>query len=73
MFSTHSRKEYAMKSFLCLVLAVVLVAGVLAPVAAARAASWKWNVDKTPHTLPDGTTAVLKTPYSQGTTFHERG
>jgi hypothetical protein len=73
MSCTHSRKEYAMKRVLCLVLAVVLVAAVLVPVATARAASWKWNIDKTPRTLPDGTPAVLKIPYSQGTTFHERG
>jgi len=61
-----------MKRVLCLVLAVVLVAAVLAPVATACAASWKWRVDKTPRTLPDGTPAVLKIPYSQGATFRER-
>jgi len=65
MFCIHSRKEYAMKTVLFLVLAVALMAAVLTPVAIARAASWKWNADKIHRTLPDGT-AVLKNLYSQG-------
>src|SRR5450756_99589 len=36
------------------------------------AAGWKWNAAKTARTLPDGTAAVLKFPYSQGATFRER-
>ena len=35
-------------------------------------AGWKWNAAKTARTLPDGTAAVLKFPYSQGATFRER-
>lgn len=61
-----------MKRVLFLVLAVVLMAAVLAPVAIARAASWKWNADKTQRTLPDDTPTVLKILYLQGATFHER-
>ncbi len=61
-----------MKRILSMVLAVVLMAAVLAPVATTRAASWKWNADKTQRTLPDGTPAVLKIPYSQGAAFRER-
>ncbi len=36
------------------------------------AAGWKWNAAKTQRTLPDGTAAVLKFPYSQGAAFRER-
>jgi len=61
-----------MKRVLSLVMAVVLMAAVLAPVATVRAANWKWNADKTQRTLPDGTPAVLKIQYSQGATFRER-
>ena len=60
-----------MKRVPFLVLAVVLMAVVLAPVAIARAASWKWNADKTQRIFPDGTPAVLKILYSQGATFRE--
>jgi len=62
-----------MKRIVSLVLAVVLMTAVLAPVATANAAGWKWNVAKTQRTLLDGTPAVLKIPYSQGATFRERG
>jgi uncharacterized membrane protein len=40
-FLIHSRKEYAMKRVLSLVLAVVLVAAVLAPIAPVNAAGFK--------------------------------
>ena len=36
------------------------------------AAGWKWNAAKTQRTLPDGTAAVLKFPYSIGAAFRER-
>ena len=36
------------------------------------AAGWKWNAAKTQRTLPDGTAAVLKIPYSQGAAFRIR-
>jgi peptide/nickel transport system substrate-binding protein len=36
------------------------------------AAGWKWNAAKTQRTLPDGTVADLKIPYSEGATFRER-
>lgn len=32
-------------------------------------AGWKWNAAKTQRTLPDGTPAILKIPYSAGATF----
>ena len=35
-------------------------------------AGWKWDAAKTKRTLPDGTAAVLKIPYSTGATFRER-
>jgi len=66
MFCIHSRKEYAMKTVLFLVLAVAFMAAVLTPVAIARATSWKWNADRIQRTLPNGTAAVLKILYSQG-------
>jgi hypothetical protein len=61
-----------MKRILSLVLAVVLMAAVLAPVATANAAGWKWNAAKTQRPLPDGTPAPLKIPYLQGAAFCER-
>jgi len=36
------------------------------------AAGWKWNAAKTQRTLPGGTAAILKIPYSEGATFRER-
>ena len=36
------------------------------------AAGWKWNAAKTQRSLPDGTAADLKIPYSEGATFRER-
>jgi len=36
------------------------------------AAGWKWNAAKTARSLPDGTAATLKIPYSTGATFRER-
>jgi len=36
------------------------------------AAGWKWNAAHTQRTLPDGTAAVLKVPFSQGAAFRER-
>jgi hypothetical protein len=72
VFFIYFRKEYAMKKVLSLFLVVVLIAAVLAPVAAARAVSWKWNAAKTQRTFPDGTTAVLRIPYSHGAKFRER-
>jgi peptide/nickel transport system substrate-binding protein len=36
------------------------------------AAGWKWNAAKTERTLPDGTAAVLKIPYTAGATFRIR-
>jgi peptide/nickel transport system substrate-binding protein len=36
------------------------------------AAGWKWNAAKTARTLPDGSAATLKIPYSEGATFRER-
>jgi peptide/nickel transport system substrate-binding protein len=36
------------------------------------AAGWKWNAAKTERTLPDGTAAVLKIPYSTGAAFRIR-
>jgi len=36
------------------------------------AAGWKWNAAKTQRTLPDGTAAVLKIPYSAGAAFRIR-
>ncbi len=35
-------------------------------------AGWKWNAAKTQRTLPDGSEALLKIPYSQGAAFRER-
>jgi peptide/nickel transport system substrate-binding protein len=36
------------------------------------AAGWKWNAAKTQRTLPSGTVALLKIPYSVGAAFRER-
>ncbi|MHB8106587.1 MAG: ABC transporter substrate-binding protein [Candidatus Cryosericum sp.] len=36
------------------------------------AAGWKWNAGHTQRTLPDGSPAVLKIPYSTGSAFRER-
>jgi peptide/nickel transport system substrate-binding protein len=36
------------------------------------AAGWTWNAAKTERTLPDGTAAVLKIPYSTGAAFRIR-
>jgi peptide/nickel transport system substrate-binding protein len=36
------------------------------------AAGWTWNAARTQRTLPSGTAAILKIPYSQGATFRER-
>ena len=36
------------------------------------AAGWKWNAAKTERTLPDGSAAVLKIPYSAGAAFRIR-
>ncbi|MHB8071059.1 MAG: ABC transporter substrate-binding protein [Candidatus Cryosericum sp.] len=36
------------------------------------AAGWKWDAAHKQRTLPSGTPAVLKFPYSQGATFRER-
>jgi peptide/nickel transport system substrate-binding protein len=36
------------------------------------AAGWKWNAAKTLRTLPDGTAATLKIPYSTGAAFRIR-
>ncbi len=33
------------------------------------AAGWKWNAARTQRTLPDGTPAVLKIPYANGSSF----
>ena len=80
-----------MKRVLCLVLAVVLMAALLAPAATVKAAGfkdvpaslwgsdeinalldaagWKWNAAHTERTLPDGSKADLKIPFSAGATF----
>lgn len=62
-----------MKRIVSLVLAVVLMTAVLAPVATANAAGWKWNAAKTQRTLPDSAPVPLKIPYSRGAAFCERG